>query len=96
MVRHPYTRCFSKFWLMAIDRIFIIEGLLTIIAASVAFWVIAPWPEDAKFLTTDEKALLLKRLALDRGNAKVEILNVRAFKNALADWKIWIGYGNLK
>lgn len=80
--------------LMVIYRIFIIEGLITIVVASLAFWVITPWPEDAKFLSTDEKALLLKRLALDRGNAKVEILTAGVLKDALVDWKIWIGYDN--
>lgn len=56
-----------------------------------SFWIIAPWPEDAKFLDPDEKALLLRRLALDHGNATTDRLTLETFKTALADWKIWVG-----
>lgn len=74
-------------------RIFIIEGLVTIIVAFLAVWIIAPWPENAKFLNAEEKALLLERLTLDRGVADAEILTMPALKSILTDWKIWIGYG---
>ena len=47
--------------------IFIIEGLITIAIAGAAFFLIAPWPEECNFLKLDEKELLLKRLAADRG-----------------------------
>ena len=73
-------------------RIFIIEGLLTVVVAFSSFWLIAPWPEDAKFLSADEKALLTRRLAADRGHAKVQTLTVAAFVDTLTDWKIWIGW----
>lgn len=59
--------------------------------ALASFWIIPPWPENAKFLNPDEKALLLKRLALDRGNATTDRLTLETFKAAFADWKIWVG-----
>ena len=71
--------------------IFIIEGLITVVIAFVAFFFIAPWPEECKFLKPDEKALLLKRLAVDRGQGTMNRLDMRAFINTLSDWKIWAG-----
>ena len=47
--------------------IFIMEGLITVVVAGVAYFFIAPWPEECQFLKPEEKALLLKRLAADRG-----------------------------
>lgn len=49
------------------------------------------WPETATFLTDAERALLLKRLALDVGEARMDILNHRSAKRIFTDWKIWCG-----
>lgn len=49
------------------------------------------WPETATFLTETERTLLLKRLALDVGEARMDILNHRSAKRIFADWKIWCG-----
>ncbi|KAL8819914.1 MAG: hypothetical protein Q9191_007628 [Dirinaria sp. TL-2023a] len=71
--------------------IFIIEGLITVVISVVASFTIAPWPEDCKFLNAQDKALLLKRLAEDRGHRKPDRLTFRAFVNTLTDWKVWAG-----
>jgi hypothetical protein len=44
---------------------------------------IVDWPETATFLTDAERALLLKRLALDIGEARMDILNRRSAKKNL-------------
>jgi hypothetical protein len=36
-----------------------IEGLLTIVIGVIAKWWISDWPEQAKFLTEDERAMLI-------------------------------------
>ncbi|KAL9603434.1 MAG: hypothetical protein Q9219_001121 [cf. Caloplaca sp. 3 TL-2023] len=72
--------------------IFIIEGLLTIVVAIAARWLIVDWPEDAGFLTADERAILLHRLHKDEGTAQMDRLDRTAIKRILSDWKIWIGY----
>ena len=67
------------------------EGLITIIVAVVAYFLIAPWPEECKFLKPEEKALLLKRLAADRGRGTMNRLDKQAFINTFTDWKVWFG-----
>jgi hypothetical protein len=79
--------------LLTLTRIFIIEGLATIAFSILAFFVIVDWPEDAKFLTADEKALIACRLANDgkSGVARMDTLNNDALKRIFRDWKIWCG-----
>ncbi len=71
------------------------EGLGTIAFAILAFFVMVDWPEDAKFLTADEKALIAHRLANDgnSGIARMDTLNKDALNRIFRDWKIWCGLG---
>ncbi|KAJ5082532.1 hypothetical protein N7532_011575 [Penicillium argentinense] len=71
--------------------IFIIEGLATIVAAIASKFLIVDWPETAKFLSEDERALLLLRLKGDRGEARMDRLDGPARKRILGDIKIWLG-----
>ncbi|KAH9886338.1 major facilitator superfamily domain-containing protein [Xylariomycetidae sp. FL2044] len=71
--------------------IFILEGLITVVVAVIAKWLIADWPEKAKFLTGEERALLVARLARDTGEAKMDRLDKAAWKRILRDWKIYTG-----
>jgi hypothetical protein len=52
------------------NRIFIIEGLITVVIGVASKWWIPDWPENAKFLNDDERRLLLARLAQDTGEAR--------------------------
>lgn len=72
-------------------RIFIIEGLLTTVVAVMSKWLVVDWPENAKFLDKDERAILLRRLADDPSYAKMDQLDKGALKRILGDWKLWIG-----
>ncbi|KAL8688123.1 MAG: hypothetical protein Q9218_005885 [Villophora microphyllina] len=71
--------------------IFIIEGLLTSVVAIASKWLIVDWPEDAKFLNKEERALLLDRLEKDEGFAKMDKLDKKSLRRILGDWKIWVG-----
>jgi MFS family permease len=73
--------------------IFIIEGLATIFVAIIAYFMIVDWPDDAKFLTEEERALIRYRLAHDghSGSARMDTLNKSAVKRIFGDWKIWCG-----
>ena len=71
--------------------IFILEGLFTSVVALGAKWFIVDWPENAKFLTDDEKKLLIARLSLDVADAKMNRLDKRAAKRIFTDWKIYCG-----
>ena len=73
--------------------IFIIEGLATSVVAMVSYFFIVDWPEDAKFLTEDERALIKHRLANDgnSGSCRMDTLNKDATRRIFRDWKIWCG-----
>ncbi|MCJ1334618.1 hypothetical protein MMC10_011330 [Thelotrema lepadinum] len=70
--------------------IFLIEGIVTCCVAFAAFWLIVPWPEQAKFFTPEEKSIFLARLRNDRQHAKMDHGNLSALFACLRDWKIWL------
>ena len=93
MVRIPSfvaTTVFSS-KLTSVRRIFIIEGLFTSIAAIVGKFLIVDWPENANFLTEDERKLLVARLAADVADARMNRLDKPAYKRIFSDWKIYCG-----
>ncbi|AEO69930.1 uncharacterized protein THITE_2069428 [Thermothielavioides terrestris NRRL 8126] len=71
--------------------IFIIEGAITSFLALVAAFIIADWPEQTRYLSADEKALLRRRLAADVGDAcRMDTLNAFALARIVRDYKIWL------
>jgi hypothetical protein len=69
----------------------IIEGLFTVVIGIITkFWV-TDWPETAKFLTKDERALLLSRLSIDTGDAVMNRLDKRAARRIFTDPKMYLG-----
>lgn len=54
-------------------------------------WWIPDWPETAKFLSDNERAMLVSRLAQDTGEARMDYLNKKAGKRIIRDWKIYLG-----
>ena len=71
--------------------IFIIEGLATIVIAFGSRFFIVDWPETSKFLTVEERELLLRRLSDDAAEAKMDRLDSKAKRRAFSDWKIYVG-----
>lgn len=69
--------------------IFIIEGLLTLVVAAVAYWCINDYPATAKFLTPVEKVEVERRLKADRSSL-ADDFNLKYFFDALKDWKIYV------
>lgn len=72
-------------------RIFILEGIFTVVIAAISKFVIVDWPETAKFLSEEERELLVARLAADVADARMNRLDKRAYKRILSDWKIYCG-----
>lgn len=72
-------------------RIFIIEGSATAVFAIIGKFLIVDWPETAKFLTDEEKTLLVARLSADVADAKMNRLDSAAYKRIFSDWKIYCG-----
>ncbi|MCJ1470241.1 hypothetical protein MMC07_008886 [Pseudocyphellaria aurata] len=70
---------------------FIIEGVLTIIAAACGKYFIVDWPETAKFLNAEERSLLLRRLQEDVAEAKMDRWDTKSKARIFGDWKIYTG-----
>ncbi|KAJ1338411.1 MFS transporter ACS family allantoate permease [Microdochium nivale] len=69
--------------------IFVLEGILTIVVAIAAFFVMHDYPATAKFLSAEEKAEVARRLKEDR-SALADEFNLKYLHHALRDWKIWV------
>ncbi|KAF5589555.1 nicotinamide mononucleotide permease [Fusarium pseudocircinatum] len=71
--------------------IFIIEGAATVVIAIWSYWMIPDWPETAKFLNDDERALLVDRLAADKKDTHMNTWDKRTAKRIFSDVKIYLG-----
>ncbi|KAF5558561.1 nicotinamide mononucleotide permease [Fusarium mexicanum] len=71
--------------------IFIIEGAATVVIAIWSYWMIPDWPETAKFLNDDERALLVDRLAADKRDTHMNTWDKRTAKRIFSDVKIYLG-----
>ena len=69
--------------------IFILEGLLTVFVAIIAFWVMSDSPQTATFLTTDEAKEVHARLKHDNDDL-AHHYDTKFMYHAFMDWKIWI------
>ncbi|KAG5774647.1 hypothetical protein H9Q73_011686 [Fusarium xylarioides] len=70
---------------------FIIEGAATVVIAIWSYWMIPDWPETAKFLNDDERALLVDRLAADKKDTHMNTWDKRTAKRIFSDVKIYLG-----
>ncbi|KZS94670.1 MFS general substrate transporter [Sistotremastrum niveocremeum HHB9708] len=72
--------------------IFIIEGLVTVLAGAASFWIIQDFPDTAKFLTEPERAFVIRRLQEDdQFSAAGEKLRWKYIVRSILDWKTWVG-----
>jgi hypothetical protein len=69
--------------------IFIIEGSVTIVLGLLGFALIVNFPDKAKFITEDERAIVMGRLNADRGDAEDDHITLRKVGVHLKDWKMW-------
>lgn len=76
--------------------IFILEGILTVIVACVAYFLIYDSPETAAFLSEEERAWLLHLLKYQgsKGSghmvAESEAFQWKFVKDAFSDWQIYL------
>ena len=74
--------------------IFIIEGIATIVFALGSKFLIVDWPENATFLTTEDRQLLLRRLSEDVSQVRMDRFDAKARRRTFGDWKIYVGSVN--
>ncbi|KAK3898817.1 major facilitator superfamily domain-containing protein [Staphylotrichum tortipilum] len=80
--------------------IFILEGIVTVIVACIAFFALYDFPETATFLTEEERAFVMYRLKYQGQGpkqdpsrpqvAQAEEFKWQYVKDAFADWQIWV------
>ncbi|KAL3481891.1 major facilitator superfamily domain-containing protein [Aspergillus californicus] len=71
--------------------IFIIEGVITILAGIGSWFIIIDFPDSSSntFLTAEERAFVKARLAADRGPEEREKVTMKVVLKTAADWKPW-------
>ncbi|KAF0455702.1 MFS general substrate transporter [Gigaspora margarita] len=75
--------------------IFLIDGLVTVIAAAIAYFYIVDYPEKAKWLKKEERSLVIKRLKDDVGDTDYKKPRDHTFDKGyilecLKDWKVYM------
>ena len=71
--------------------IFILEGLITVVAGALSFFIIQDFPDSAKFLTEEERTVVIRRLQEDdQFSAAGEKLKLKYIWQSLVDWKTWV------
>lgn len=82
---------------MLIFDSFILEGILTVLVAIAAFWLLYDFPETAGFLTAEEREWVVHRLKYQGSAgsgqmvAESEHFEWRHVKEAFTDWQIYVG-----
>lgn len=72
--------------------IFILEGLATVIVGVVSFWMVHDFPDEATFLTEDDRRRVIRRLKEDKqSSAEHEAFKMDYFWSSVKDWKTWTG-----
>ncbi|CAG8665620.1 19957_t:CDS:10 [Cetraspora pellucida] len=75
--------------------IFLIDGLVTVIVAIIAYFYIADYPEEAKWLRKEERSLAVLRLKRDIDGIEYKKAREHSFDKVyivecLTDWKVYI------
>lgn len=69
----------------------IIEGLLTVIVAVLAWLFVIDFPDKSQnFLTDEQAAFIQHRIQADRGDALPDTLTWKKALGHLADFKLWV------
>jgi hypothetical protein len=72
----------------------VVEGLVTLFLGSLTWFFIPDFPDQNRFLTSEQTALVLQRIDEDRGDAVPDLVTAEKVKCHLSDWTIW-AYGTL-
>ncbi|KAG0142368.1 hypothetical protein CROQUDRAFT_237255 [Cronartium quercuum f. sp. fusiforme G11] len=73
--------------------LFIIEGSITLLASIVAVFFLPDWPSNTKWLSAEQQALAVARVAADKptnSHREEPLTHIQAFKAAVTDWRIYI------
>lgn len=72
--------------------IFIVEGAITVLVGVVSFWMVHDFPDEAKFLSAEDRRRVLLRLKEDKQRStEHEDFRMEYLWAALRDWKTYVG-----
>jgi len=72
--------------------IFILEGILTVLFGIASFWAVHDFPDNATFLSEQDRARVIRRLKMDQqSSAEHEKFQMKYVWLALKDYKMWLG-----
>ncbi|KAG2155721.1 major facilitator superfamily domain-containing protein [Suillus clintonianus] len=72
--------------------LFFIEGGITILVAICAIFILPDFPHNTRWLTPEERALAISRLAEDGSGMADELgkhSTIQGLRDAVSDWKVW-------
>lgn len=71
--------------------IFILEGLATVVAGFLSFWIVQDFPDSAKFLTNAERTVVIRRLQMDdQYSAAGEKFRAKYIWQSFSSWKTYL------
>ncbi|CAG8982879.1 hypothetical protein HYALB_00002895 [Hymenoscyphus albidus] len=72
--------------------IFILEGIATVIFGFLSIWYVQDFPDDATFLSEQDRARVIRRLKEDQqSSAEHEEFKMKYVWMAIKDYKMWLG-----
>ncbi|KAI0805867.1 putative MFS transporter [Xylaria sp. FL0064] len=72
--------------------LFIIEGIPSLLSAFLVFFFLPDFPEDAKWLTIQERDLAVHRLRLEGSKGAHKAMTWSDAKQTVTDWRLWGHY----
>ncbi|KAK6604322.1 major facilitator superfamily transporter [Botrytis cinerea] len=70
--------------------IFILEGIVTVLAGIASFWLVYDFPEKARFLCEADRNRVIRRLQANNQAAGHEDFNTKIIWQAFKDYKTWL------
>ncbi|KAF8063507.1 MFS general substrate transporter [Lyophyllum atratum] len=81
----------GKGGLMGWSWIFILEGILTVLAGILALFVMIDFPSTSTFLTREERSYVIWRKKYDNSSVgEEEHFEARHIWSAVSDWQVWL------
>jgi sugar phosphate permease len=72
--------------------IFILEGIVTVIFGVASFWAVHDFPDEATFLSEQDRARVIRRLKMDQqSSAEHEEFKMKYIWMGVKDYKMWLG-----
>ncbi|CAJ2507137.1 Uu.00g083230.m01.CDS01 [Anthostomella pinea] len=72
--------------------LFILEGIPSCLSSLVVWFFLPDYPEDAKWLTIQERDLAVQRLAIEGSKGYHKAMSWADAKETLTDWRLWGHY----